>query len=144
MKKCRLIYKSVAMPALMEEGELDKLAETASSRNEDYGITGMLVLTGDQILQALEGPYRFVNRLYNSIVNDPHHEEIELISFESAEGPLFTEWNMRFIDLGDLPDGVKELFHRKYTHKDGVLSVPSDKLGAISLLIDVQNAGMAS
>ena len=104
---------------------MDKLAETGSSRNEDYGITGVLILTGDQILQALEGPYRFVNRLYNSIANDPRHTDIELVSFESAEGPLFTEWNMRFIDLEKLPEGVKELFLRKYTHKDGVLSVPS-------------------
>ena len=144
MKKCRLIYKSLATPSLMKPGEFDQLAETASSRNEDYGISGILVLTGDQILQALKGPYRFVNRLYNTIANDPRHTDVELVSFESAEGPLFTEWSMRFIDLEKLPDGVLDLFHRKYAFKDGVVSVPSDKLGAISLLMDVQNTGMSS
>ena len=59
MKKCRLIYKSLATSALLKPGEFDQLAETASGRNEDYGITGVLVLTGDQILQALEGKKLF-------------------------------------------------------------------------------------
>lgn len=144
MKKCRLIYKSLATSALLKPGEFDQLAETASGRNEDYGITGVLVLTGDQILQALEGPYRFVNRLYCTIVNDPRHRDVELVSYESAEGPLFSDWSMRFVDLEKLPEGVLDLFRRKYSFKDGVLSVPSDKLGAISLLIDVQNASMSN
>ena len=120
------------------------MAETASGRNEDYGITGVLVLTGDQILQALEGPYRFVNRLYNTIINDARHTDVELVSFESAEGPLFIDWSMRFVDLEKLPESVLDLFIRKYSFKDGVGSVSSDKLGAISLLIDVQNMGMSS
>ena len=144
VKKCRLIYKSVATPALKQPGELDRLAETASHRNEDFGITGVLALTGDQILQALEGPYRFVNRLYHSIANDPRHTDVELISFESAEGPLFTEWSIRFIDLEKLPDSVRELFLEKYAHKEAVISVPSTKLGAISLLIDIQRAGLTA
>jgi len=144
VKKCSLIYKSVATPALKQPGELDRLAETASHRNEDFGITGVLALTGDQILQALEGPYRFVNRLYHSIANDPRHTDVELISFESAEGPLFTEWSIRFIDLEKLPDSVRELFLEKYAHKEAVISVPSTKLGAISLLIDIQRAGLTA
>ena len=48
---------------------------------------------------------------------------------------------MRFIGLEKMPEGVLDLFRRKYAFKDGVLSFPSDKLGAVSLLIEVQNTG---
>ena len=51
---------------------------------------------------------------------------------------------MRFVGLEKLPEGVLDLFRRKYSFKDGEFFVPSDKLGAISLLIDVQNASMSN
>ena len=85
-----------------------------------------------------------MNRLYSTIVNDPRRRDVELLSFESTEGPLLTEGSMRFIGLEKMAEGVLDLFHRKYAFKDGVVSVPSDKLGAISLLMDVQNTGMSS
>ena len=113
MKKCILIYKSLATSALFKPGEFDQLAGAASGRNEDYGTTDVLVLTGDQILQALEGP-------------------------------LSTDWSMRFVDLEKLPEGVLGLFRRNRSFNDGVPSVPNDKLGAISLLIDVQTASMSN
>ena len=82
MKKCRLIYKSKAGPKLLESGKLQELAERASSNNAEAGITGLLLLTGEQILQVLEGPGRFVNQLYAKIINDTRHSEIELVSYE--------------------------------------------------------------
>jgi len=73
-----------------------------------------------------------VKRLYNTIVNNPRHTDGELVSFESAEGPLFIDWRMRFVDLEKLPESVLDLFIRKYSFKDGVGSVSSDKLGRFS------------
>ena len=43
-----------------------------------------------------------------------------------------------------LPEVVLDLFRRKYFFKDGVLLVTIGKRGAISWLIDFQNAGMSS
>lgn len=145
MRKCRLIYKSKIGPKLQEPGKLEELAERASSNNAETGITGLLLLTGEQILQVLEGPGRFVNQLYAKIINDERHLDIELISYESIDATLFYDWNMRFLDLRKLPPSVHALLLMKYPHDDDdVITIPTDLINTLSLLIDAKNAGLTS
>lgn len=144
MKKCRLIYKSKVTPELKEPGELIVLVEKASVKNLDLGVTGMLLLTGDQILQVLEGPGRFVNQLYNRIINDPRHTDVELVSFERIDAPLFYDWNMRFLDLRKMPPSVHTLLLMKYPHDNDVITIPTDTINTLSLLIDAKNVGLTS
>lgn len=144
MKKCRLIYKSKVSPELKEPGKLKDLAEKASSNNLELGVTGLLLLTGDQILQVLEGPGRFVNQLYNRIINDPRHTEVELISYERVDAALFYDWNMRFMDLRKMPPSVHALLLMKYPNEDDVITIPTDTVNTLSLLIDAKNVGLTS
>lgn len=144
MKKCRLIYKSVASSELRATGALDRLAQDSSDRNEDLGINGLLVLSGHQILQVLEGPSRFVNRLFKNILNDTRHDEVELISYESIDAPLFSEWGMRFMDLQAMAPDVRELMLKKYASENGVISIPNNMVHAVSLLIDARDTGLTT
>jgi|ETNmetMinimDraft_22_1059887.scaffolds.fasta_scaffold00004_97 hypothetical protein len=142
MRKCRLIYESKATDALLESNVLNDLVTLASERNSVSGITGLLVVSGTNILQALEGPTRFVNQLYNKIVADDRHTDIELISYETIDSALFYDWTMRLIDLGNLADPVKNLMLQKYPHVENVITVPNDAVNALSLLIDARNIGL--
>jgi hypothetical protein len=144
MKKCRLIYKGKVGPKLLESGKLQELAERASSNNAEAGITGLLLLTGEQILQVLEGPGRFVNQLYAKIINDTRHSEIELVSYESIDATLFYDWSMRSFDLRKLPPHVHALMLKKYPHDDDVITIPTDLINTLSLLIDAKNVGLTS
>ncbi|OUW17954.1 MAG: hypothetical protein CBD18_03565 [Opitutales bacterium TMED158] len=144
MRKCRLIYESKATPALLETHELNQLLSLASERNRLSGITGQLVLTGDHFLQALEGPTRYVNQLYNKIVADSRHTEIELISYQSIDAALFYDWTMRLIDLKSLPGEVKKLMLQKYPHIDDVITIPNNEINALSLLIDARSIGLSA
>ena len=144
MRKCRLIYESKALPELLEADELKRLIALASERNKESGITGLLVFTGDRILQALEGPTRYVNQLYNKIVVDPRHSEIELISYESIDTALFYDWTMRLVDLTSVSADVKKLMLMKYPHIEDVVTIPNDAINALSLLIDARNIGLTS
>ncbi len=144
MKKCRLIYKSKVTSALREPGKLQDLAEKASRNNLELGITGLLLLTGDQILQVLEGPGRFVNQLYNRIINDPRHTDVELISFERVDAALFYDWNMRFLDLRKVPPSVHALLLMKYPNENDVITIPTDTISTLSLIIDAKNVGLTS
>ncbi len=144
MKKCRLIYKSKATSHLMEAQNLQSLAEKASVANLELGITGLLLLTGNQILQVLEGPCRFVNQLYPKIVNDTRHTDVELISYQSLDGALFYDWNMRFLDLRKLSPSVHALFLMKYPHDGDTITVPQDLVTTLSLLIDAKNIGLTA
>jgi len=143
MKKCRLIYKSKATPELKEPGVMQELAEKASRANLELGITGLLLLTGDQILQVLEGPTRFVNQLYNRIVVDPRHTDVELMSFDIVDGALFYDWNMKFLDLRNLAPSVHALFLMKYPNQNDVITLPTDTINALALLIDAKNVGLS-
>lgn len=142
MRKCRLIYESKATDALLENNVLNDLVTLASERNSVSGITGLLVVSGTNILQALEGPTRFVNQLYNKIVADDRHTDIELISYETIDSALFYDWTMRLVDLGNVPDPVKKLMMQKYPHIENVITVPNDSINALSLLIDARNIGL--
>ena len=142
MKKCRLIYKSLAKAESLKKDALHALIETASKNNEEAGITGMLLLTGNQFLQVLEGPSRFVNQIYNKIVNDERHSEVELISYEMIDATLFCDWTMKLMDLRSLAPHVHSLMLKKYPHTGDTINLPTNLITTLSLLVDARNVGL--
>jgi len=96
----RLVYASHADRAI-DDALIKAICETASSRNAGQGITGVLCTQQgqDAFLQVLEGSRVDVNSLYSSIVRDPRHRDVTLLSYEEIEQRRFSNWRMGMVDL---------------------------------------------
>lgn len=138
MKHCRLIYSSTATADVVSNETLRDLATKASKANAEHGISGMLVVSGRRFLQALEGPYREVNALFRSIVRDPRHRDVELVTFEPMDTAYFDGWNMRLVDLYDLAREPRNYLASKYRHEDGTIQIPEHLHEVYGLLLDAK------
>jgi methanogenic corrinoid protein MtbC1 len=89
-----LTYRSEAAVA-PSPPELHSLVAAARSRNQSFGITGMLLYDGGRFLQTLEGPPAAVDRIWSSIQRDPRHGGIEVLSHHMVPARLFSGWDMQ-------------------------------------------------
>jgi len=139
MSRCRLIYKSTSTAEVVSNKTLRNLEQRASDNNKRKGITGLLVLTGNEFLQVLEGGAADVTHLFGQICSDSRHHGLELITFELEVLPLFNEWGMRLVDLYDLPGDKRALISQKYAGKDGEICVPNDPHLVYAFLLDAKH-----
>jgi hypothetical protein len=144
MKSCRLIYKSIARPVLLQGDGLQRLLEQCVANNTRLGIKGLLLVSGKHILQALEGPPQFVNELFRKIVADDRHQDVELVTYEGHGGTHFYDWSMRLVELDRLDAPVKALLCKKYPHDGDQIRFPDDLMQVYSLLLDAQALGPSS
>jgi hypothetical protein len=94
----RLLYVSRAVPALDHE-ELLAILRRSRANNPAQGITGALCFSGGIFLQVLEGGRGSVNRLYNRIVADARHSEVELLAYEEVGERRFAGWSMGQVNM---------------------------------------------
>ena len=139
MGNCRLIYLSTISDKLMSNEELRELVSKSAEHNQALGITGLLVLSGDQFLQVLEGPASAVNDLYSTIVRDGRHHHLRLISYEPAVETYFDDWGMALVDLYDLPKATREILIRKYSSKGDAIQIPERLHELYSFLLDAKH-----
>jgi hypothetical protein len=97
----RLLYASRAVPAVDQE-ELAAILRQSKSHNPAVGVTGVLCFSGGIFLQVLEGGRSAVNRLYNRIVTDPRHTDVELLSYQEIEERRFAGWSMGQVNMARL------------------------------------------
>lgn len=122
----------------MSNEELRDLVRQSAENNRARGITGLLLLSGGDFLQVLEGPSDAVNKLFNRIVRDPRHHDVSLIAFEQIGPFYFDEWDMHLVDLFDLPKLPRELLASKYSVKDGAVVIPERLHEVYGLLLDAR------
>jgi hypothetical protein len=97
----RIVYQSTAC---QEFGSLAlfKLLTDAQIRNAQLKITGHLLFLDGQFTQCFEGPLASVELLWQSILRDKRHTNIELLVRHSAEERRFPEWTMAFSTYSSL------------------------------------------
>ena len=139
MKRCRLIYRSRAKLETTRASVLEDIATKAKENNKRDGIVGILILSGDQFLQVLEGPIRYVNQLYARIIRDKRHEDVELVLYEQIHTPYFFDWSMRLADLSTLSEEQQKQLQKKYPHQHGRLVIPDNLIQLYSLLHDARD-----
>ena len=101
----RLIYRSKSLiPAADRKHELGVIFSVARSRNKKIDVTGALLITDDQFVQALEGPEHVVRTLYKRICQDSRHEDVELLKAEDVGGRVFGRWAMAKVAADGEPD----------------------------------------
>jgi len=97
----RLMYASRAVPAV-DADELHALLRQCRTNNPKHGITGVLCFADRIFLQALEGGRPAVNQLYQRIVQDARHTDVELLSYEEIAERRFASWAMGQVQMAGL------------------------------------------
>lgn len=138
MPICRLIYRSTACEDTLSNKELAAIQHLSVENNSNKGVTGLLVLSGDQFLQVLEGESKDINELYAKILQDSRHHSVRLISFESVPERFFENWAMRLVDLYDLPMQPRRFLMQKYSSIEDSICIPEPLNLVYSLLLDAK------
>ena len=101
----RLMYVSRAVPAVDQE-RLLAILRKSKANNPALGVTGVLCFSEGIFLQVLEGGRSAVNRLYQHIVTDPRHKDVELLAYEQIRERRFAGWSMGQVNLAKLNPGL--------------------------------------
>lgn len=93
-----LVYASAARGQYGEE-DLARLLETASRRNAELGLTGMLLHLEGSFFQVLEGEAEAVDAMFARIASDPRHGNVTVIVREPISRRAFAGWTMAYAAL---------------------------------------------
>lgn len=119
----QLVYESTETDA-MTEADLRDLLLSAREKNDDLGVTGLLLYAHGRFLQVLEGPEATVRDLYATIRDDSRHTNVEILLTTSTTERTFPDWEMgverpgafvnldgisSFLQSGDLPTAAEPL-----------------------------------
>jgi hypothetical protein len=85
----------------MEREDLVDLLSVSRRKNEELGLTGLLLCSGDRFVQLLEGDEAAVRALYEMICKDERHRDVTLVYEEHVETRLCPDWTMGFQALPD-------------------------------------------
>lgn len=98
-----LIYGSCAVEPF-SDNQLIALLEQSRRKNKRLNITGMLLYWDCNFLQVLEGDASAVEPLYDEILHDPRHHDVQLFLKRPILAREFGNWSMGFANLsgGDM------------------------------------------
>lgn len=140
MTPCRLIYRSTAKADSLNERTLVDIQNRAENNNRRLGIYGLLLLSGNQFLQVLEGTPKFINQIYSNVIRDSRHFNVNLISYEGIVAPQFVEWDMKLVQLTSLNPDLQKFFTEKYPTDNNRLLFNDDAFLMSALLVDMRYA----
>ncbi|MDM7456526.1 MAG: BLUF domain-containing protein [Tepidimonas sp.] len=101
----RLLYVSRAVDSDTSRA-IESILASARRHNLHNGITGILCYGGGIFLQAIEGGRSAVNRLYKQIIDDPRHQDVELLLYEEITERRFGGWTMGQVNLSKLNTSI--------------------------------------
>lgn len=82
--------------------EIPRIVSVARANNARDGLTGVLVYTGADFAQLIEGPEQAVATLWARVSADPRHRDISILLDETNHGPWFADWRMGYIVNAEL------------------------------------------
>ena len=94
--------------------DLMEILTVSRLNNANLGISGMLLFTGSEFIQILEGPEKIVEDLLVKIKNDPRHKDFRVLEKRKITSRDYADWTMGFkrVDKDDLRDapGLNKFF----------------------------------
>lgn len=72
------------------------IVATSVARNPARGLTGALLFTGTHFAQVLEGEAASIDVLYASILADPRHADLVIVTREKVTTRRFSKWSMAY------------------------------------------------
>jgi hypothetical protein len=103
----KLIYASCSVGPV-ERDVLRDILTVSRARNEEAGVTGLLLYSDESFLQLLEGDAAAVADTYSRIKADGRHDVMRLLVHGPSDARLFPDWSMGFehIDADCLADDL--------------------------------------
>ena len=103
-----LTYTSSAT-RLMSVHQLVELIEQIRPKNERLGVTGLLLYSGGNVIQTLEGDGVVVDDLLGVIESDARHTGVRILDRRYVDERAFSTWSMGFRnvtarEVGELVD----------------------------------------
>lgn len=92
----RMAYVSRPAPDLALT-EIPRIVSVARSNNERDGLTGVLVYTGADFAQLIEGPAQAVTTLWARVAADSRHRDISILVDEINHQLWFRDWRMGYL-----------------------------------------------
>jgi hypothetical protein len=91
----QLCYTSTAAKD-MQRQDLVELLSVSRRKNEELGITGLLLYSADRFIQLLEGDEAAVRQLYRRICEDDRHRDVALVFEQQVKARDCPDWSMGF------------------------------------------------
>ena len=113
----QLIYVSGAATPFSPQ-DLLSLAQFAAERNEQIGITGVLLYENQRFMQILEGDKSAVDEIFEVIRNDPRHYGVFVLSQRPILFRQFPDWSMRLAEPGEISKTRSEIHDRLFATED--------------------------
>ncbi|MGR8932416.1 MAG: phosphate-starvation-inducible PsiE family protein [Gammaproteobacteria bacterium] len=117
----------------MSNDDLVDILNTARLNNASLGVSGMLLFTGKEFIQVLEGEEKIIDDLVAQIKKDPRHKNFRIIERKPIAERQYSDWTMGFkrLDKDDVRDipGLNKFFE---TDLEG--SLDDQKLALINKL----------
>ena len=102
MSLISIVYVSSAR-RLFSEAELNEILKRSRENNARDGITGLLLYSGGNFMQAIEGEAPAIEALKERISADPRHNRMTIVFREEIVGRRFGDWTMAFRRVESLP-----------------------------------------
>ena len=106
-------YISTPMRPMSTE-DLMQILNSARLNNIQLGVSGMLLFTGSEFIQILEGEEKVIEELLATIKQDPRHRDFRIIEKKKITAREYADWTMGFkrVDKDDLRDipGLNKIF----------------------------------
>ncbi|MBD5779033.1 BLUF domain-containing protein [Pelagicoccus sp. NFK12] len=100
MPLVQIAYASSAAEPFTKE-ELVELLKKSRQKNQERGITGLLLYKEGNFLQILEGESPIIRETLQRIEADPRHRGFLTIFKRNVEEREFPDWSMAFRNLND-------------------------------------------
>ena len=111
-KLFELTYRSKARPDITEK-EISEILTVATTRNEQYEISGCLVFHNGIFVQILEGNKENVLAIFEKIKRDIRHSKVELLWEGTCSERAFPKWDMAYLGLNkNAEDSEAALFKK--------------------------------
>lgn len=97
----RLLYRSrpaIDGPDEERQRQLALILAASRRRNPALEVTGVLMLQDGCFVQALEGPMRAIEAVFELICRDERHGAVTLIELAPIDARSFIDWAMAWID----------------------------------------------
>lgn len=90
--------------------EVANIVTVSLVRNAGLDVTGALISTPSYFAQVLEGPQPAVAELMRSIMRDPRHSEIKIVTEGEVPVRRFASWSMAYSGYATYVDDYIEPF----------------------------------
>ena len=91
----KLTYTS-RITDLLSVTQLVELIEQVRAKNERLGVTGLLLYSGGNVIQTLEGTSYAVYQVFDAIRADTRHGDVRLLDRRYVGDRSFGTWSMGF------------------------------------------------